>query len=214
MKYLRIILVLALGIALSSCDLLGQGTPQPSLESLQATAMAQAQAAIAQTAAAQPTDIPTQLPTESPTEPPTPTAIVVNTPVIPMTAVPTIAALAPNNGAAASSSAKTDYCNTTSISTMKGPHVNVRFTSNKVAGFINLYFYITETPFGCGYGNIQMSGGDSTSISMPVGCYAFYGWIDGAHQSVTQGNACFTKGDIQPDHMVITNSTLYETSSQ
>ena len=52
MKYLRFILVFALAVALSSCDLLGQGTPQPSLASLQATAMAQAQAEIAQTAAA------------------------------------------------------------------------------------------------------------------------------------------------------------------
>ena len=56
MKYLRFVLVVALAVALSSCDLLGQGTPQPSLASLQATAMAQAQAEIAQTAAAQPTD--------------------------------------------------------------------------------------------------------------------------------------------------------------
>ena len=212
MKYLRFILVFALAVALSSCDLLGQGTPQPSLASLQATAMAQAQAEIAQTAAAQPTALPTDAPTDTPALTDTPTAMAINTPVIPTTPIPTIATVASvSSGAAAASSAKTDYCNTTSISTMKGPHVNVDFTSNKVGGFINLYFYITETAFGCGYGNIQMSGGDSTTISMPQGCYFFYGWIDGPHQSTTQGNACFSRGDIQPDHMIITPSTVYET---
>ena len=99
MKYLRILLVLALSIALSSCDLLGGGTPQPSLASLQATAVAQAQLEVAQTAAAaQPTEAPTQQPTDVPTD--TPTEIPTNTPVIPMTPIPTMATVASgNNGA-------------------------------------------------------------------------------------------------------------------
>jgi hypothetical protein len=212
MKYLRILLVLALSIALSSCDLLGGGTPQPSLASLQATAVAQAQLEVAQTAAAaQPTEAPTQQPTDVPTD--TPTDIPTNTPVIPMTPIPTLATVASgSNGAAASSSAKTDYCNTTSISTMKGPHVKVLFTTQKVKGYINLYFYITETAFGCGYGNLQMNGGDSTTLSIPQGCYAFYGWISGYSDSVTHGNACFNSSD-KGDHMIITPSTVYATSN-
>ena len=208
MKHLRIIPVLLLAAALSSCDLLGQGTPQPSLASLQATAMAQAQAEIAQTAAASPTDVP------APTDLPTPTLMLTNTPVIPLTPIPTSAAAAPvtDDGAATASSTKTDYCNTTSISKVRGPHVQVTMKILKqVNGLVNLYFYMTETAFGCGYGNVQLNGGDSVRLSLPQGCYAFYGWISGPANSVTQGNGlCFYTYDAQPDQVQVTSKNVYE----
>ena len=219
MKYLRYTLVvIALAAILTACGFPGQGTPQPSLAELQATAMAQAQAEIALTQAAMPTDTP--LPTNPPatdTPMPTPTLVVTNTPVVPMTPVPTIVATVTTStdSSAASSGAKTDYCNTTALSTVKGPHVNVNFKADKhISGFINLYLYMTETAFGCGYGNLQMSGGDSESLSLPQGCYAFYGWIEGAHQSITHGNdICFYRSDpTLPDQVYITANTVTKTT--
>ena len=186
MKRSMFVLLSLLAIAaLSACA--PKGPPTPSVADLQATAMSNAQTQIALTAASIPTATqlpPTQMPTPIPTLPTEiPQQPVVATPTQPIslapTAIPGDASLSSDNP-----------CNVP-LSTMKGPYVQVTF-SNTTKGDLSLYFYIYQTAFGCGVGNVSIAPLESVTTSVPKGCYDFYGWISGPKDSTPAGYGCLT----------------------
>jgi hypothetical protein len=149
--------------------------------------MANAQAQIALTTAAMPTatQIPTQVPTPIPTLPPTQAAVVAPP------AQPVIAALPTQQIMPTATKKSGDPCNV-SISGVKGPHTDVTFVAG-INGEVNMYFYMYKTAFGCGFGNVNLVSQESATVSIPSGCYDFYGWVNGAAPSVSTGYACFQK---------------------
>ncbi len=72
---------------------------------------------------------------------------------------------------------------------MKGPHVDVTF-NNTTEGDLSLYLYIYKTAFGCGVGDVALAPSQSVTISVPKGCYDFYGWISGPKDSTPAGYGC------------------------
>ncbi len=193
MKRSTMLFAILLTVALFSAACAPQAAPTPSLADLQGTAMANAQAQIALTAAAMPTA--TQIPTLIPTTIPAPIL-----PPAAAGAAPTVVVIQPQSAApvlpAATAPAATakskDYCKTSTVSGMKGPHANVTFVTS-INGVVDEYFYIYKTVFGCGYGHVNLAGGNSTTVSIPVGCYDFYGWVNGPKPSTSSGYACFQK---------------------
>jgi hypothetical protein len=179
-------LVLALTLALSACA--PSGTPTPSLAELQSTAMAQAQAQVAQTEAAKPTATEPPPPTDLPSPTPLPVLIVPTSQ--PVVVIPTSQ---PVITAASTKTTKKESC-AGPLSDMKGPHVEITIVSKFKSGTADLYFYIYKTAFGCGYGSVNLEAGDSAKISIPEGCYDFYGWINGPKPSTPAGYSCFKKG--------------------
>jgi hypothetical protein len=176
--------------ALSACA--PQGTPTPSVAELQATAMANAQTQIALTAASIPTATPlppTAMPTPIPVQP---TAIIEQTVVAPPTQ-PTVlapAAVAPGASVDDSAAVEDNECGG-SLSELDGPQVDVTF-NNTTDGDLSLYLYSYKTEFGCGIGNVSVAPLESETISVPKGCYDFYGWITGPKDSTPAGYGCLT----------------------
>jgi hypothetical protein len=166
--------------ALSACA--PKGTPTPSVAELQAIAMANAQTQIALTAAAIPTA--TQLPPTPTPIPELPTEI----PQEPIMVPTELAPIAPDPIQADDSLSSENPCNVP-LSRMKGPHVDVTF-NNTTNGNVSLYFYIYQTVFGCGVGNVSLAPGESVTTSVPKGCYDFYGWINGPINSTPAGYGC------------------------
>ncbi|MBI1793405.1 MAG: hypothetical protein HYR70_04350 [Chloroflexi bacterium] len=206
------ILVLAT-LLLSACA--PQGAPTPSLAELQATALADAQAKVALTAASIPTA--TQIP---PTPiPPTvapPLAIeptltpVVLQPVAPTQQVIVVSsATKPADGGGNTSVSSSGNPCSGPISKVKGPKVDITFAA-KIKGTVSLYFYGYKTAFGCGYGSVTLATGESTTVAVPAGCYDFYGWVNGPKASTPKGYGCFQQNapkmvTIRPDDIVITS---------
>jgi len=58
---------------------------------------------------------------------------------------------------------------------------------------LNLYYYLRETAFGCGYGNVYLNSDEAVAVTVPAGCYDFFGWITGESDTSTSGYACFKK---------------------
>lgn len=168
--------------ALSACA--PKGTPTPSVAELQATAMANAQTQIALTAASMPTATPIP-PTPTPI-PVQPTAIIEETVVAP----PNQPAVAPDNIVPVDSSAAVEdnECGGP-LSDMHGPQVEITF-NNTTDGDLSLYLYSYKTEFGCGIGNVSVAPLESETISVPKGCYDFYGWITGPRDSTPAGYGC------------------------
>lgn len=169
-------------LALSACQFslsAAPAVPTLSLVEMQATANAIAQAAIAQTMAAMPTATATATPL-----PPTPTPVLEPT-------TPTQALVLPSPTATKVSGV--DPCNYTSLSTVKGPHVDVVINARLKSGTTQLRYFLRETPFGCGYGVTTLSGSNSTTINIPQGCYDIYGTYYGKQNDHFYAYACFEK---------------------
>jgi hypothetical protein len=184
-RFMQLLSLLTIIVLLAACA--PQAAPTPSLAELQATAMAKAQAQVALTAAAIPTATaipPTPVPPTPipPTEPPVQ--------IVPQTPIPAIVQ-APADPLIGAESNDGNACNS-SLNVMKGPHVSVTFI-NKAKGQVSFYFYIYQTAFGCGFSDVSLDSGDSTTISVPQGCYDFYGWVNGAKPSTPAGYGCFKK---------------------
>ena len=184
-RFMQLLSLLTIIVLLAACA--PQAAPTPSLTELQATAMANAQAQVALTAAAIPTATaipPTPVPPTPipPTESPIQVAPPVEIPAIVQAPVDTLAMTGSNDG---------NPCNA-SLNVMKGPHTNVTFV-NKAKGQVSFYFYIYQTAFGCGFSDVSLDSGDSTTISIPQGCYDFYGSVNGAKPSTPAGYGCFKK---------------------
>jgi hypothetical protein len=188
-----------LSLSLSACA--PAAAPTPSLAELQATAVAYAQQQIALTAAAQPTA--TQPPTPTPPTP-TPQVVVTEAP-----AMPTLPPIVVPAAAKKTTSASGDPCNGNPLSNVTGPSTTLS-VKNKSGGTLNLYYYLRETVFGCGYGNVYLNSDEVVTVTVPVGCYDFFGWITGKNNTSTSGYACFSKnqtttatireGSVQFDH--------------
>ena len=163
--------------ALSACA--PKGTPTPSVADLQATAMANAQTQIALTAASIPTATPLP-PTPMPTAIPVQPTVIVQQPVVAPPTQPAVLAPAAAIPGDASATAE-DECG--------GPLVDVTF-NNTTDGDLSLYLYSYKTEFGCGVGNVSLEPLESTTISVPKGCYDFYGWITGPKDSTPAGYGC------------------------
>ena len=177
-----IVLAAVFSLVLSACA--PAAAPTPSLAELQATAVAFAQQQVALTAAAMPTA--TQPPTPTlPPPTPMPQVVVTEAPVMP-TLPPSVVPAATKK----ITSAGGDPCNGNPLSNVTGPHTDLNL-KNKSGGQINLYYYLRETAFGCGYGNVYLDNNETTIVSVPVGCYDFFGWITGKTQTSTSGYACF-----------------------
>jgi len=86
-----------------------------------------------------------------------------------------------------------DPCNYTSISAVKGPHVDVVITAVLKGGTSQVRYFLRETAFGCGYGVLSLSGMDSATISIPVGCYDIYGMYYGKNNDHFYTYACFER---------------------
>ena len=171
--------------ALSACA--PKGTPTPTLAELQATAMANAQTQIALTAASIPTATPlppTAMPTPIPVQP---TAIIEQPVVVPPTQPGVLAPAAAIPGVATETSE--DECSGP-LSEMDAPQANVTF-NNTTDGDLSLYLYSYKTEFGCGVGNVSLEPLESVTISVPKGCYDFYGWVTGPKDSTPAGYGCF-----------------------
>ncbi|MDO9300294.1 MAG: hypothetical protein Q7T89_02885 [Anaerolineales bacterium] len=172
--------------ALSACA--PQGTPTPSVAELQATVMANAQTQISLTAASIPTAMPlppTPMPTPIPVQP---TAIIEQPVVAPPTQPAVLAPAAAIPGVATETSE--DEC-AGPLSEVEGPLAEVTF-NNTTDGDLSLYLYSYKTEFGCGVGNVSIAPLESETISVPKGCYDFYGWIDGPKDSTPAGYGCLT----------------------
>lgn len=180
-----IVLAAVLSLSLSACA--PAAAPTPSLAELQATAVAYAQQQIALTAAAQPTA--TQPPTPT-LPPPTPMLQVVATEAPAMPTLPPIVVPAATKK---TTSASSDPCNGNPLSNVTGPSTTLS-VKNKSGGALNLYYYLRETVFGCGYGNVYLNSDEVVTVTVPVGCYDFFGWITGESNTSTSGYACFKKG--------------------
>ena len=174
-----IVLAAVSSLALSACA--PAAAPTPSLAEMQATAVAFAQQQMALTAAAMPTA--TQPPT--PTLPPPTEEVVVVEEAVPAI-LPTLDLPAPVKAPAGGG----DPCNSTPLNVVKGQHTDL-LIQNKFSQRINLYFYLRETAQGCGYGNIYLDSKESTVVSIPVGCYDFFGWF--SESGSVDGYACFKK---------------------
>ena len=83
-----------------------------------------------------------------------------------------------------------DPCNSNPLSNVKGGHTDL-LIQNRFSQRINLYFYLRETAQGCGYGNVYLDSKEATTISIPVGCYDFFGWF--SESGSVDGYACFKK---------------------
>jgi hypothetical protein len=169
--------------ALSACA--PKGAPTPSVADLQATAMANAQTQIALTAASIPTATPlppTAMPTPIPVQP---TAVIEQPVVAPPTqpAVPVPAA-----SGDVSAAVEDNECGGP-LSALEGPQADVTF-NNTTDGDLSLYLYSYKTEFGCGVGNVSIAPLESVTISVPKGCYDFYGWITGPKDSTPAGYGC------------------------
>jgi hypothetical protein len=179
-----IIVTLILGVALSACQFnlsAAPAIPTISLVEMQATANAIAQVAIAQTMAAMPTATATATPL-----PPTPTPVL-------EPATPTEVLVLPSPTAAPTKASGTDPCSYTSLSTVKGPHVDVVINARLEGGTMQLRYFLRETPFGCGYGVTMLSDKNSTTINIPQGCYDIYGMYSGKKNDHFYTYACFEK---------------------
>jgi hypothetical protein len=177
--------------ALSACA--PQGTPTPSIAELQATAMANAQTQIALTAASIPTATPLP-PTPTPI-PVQPTAIIEQPVVAPTTqsavlAPPTVTPINVIPVDESSAAVEDNECGGP-LSEMESPLVDVTF-NNTTDGNLSLYLYSYKTEFGCGVGNVSIAPLESETISVPKGCYDFYGWITGPKDSTPAGYSCLT----------------------
>lgn len=180
--------------ALSACA--PKGPPTPSVADLQATALAQAQTQIAMTLAAVPTAtlVPTAFPTPQPL---LPTALPQETAAHATELAPALPVLASPIEGEANPCAEP-------LSKMKGPQVEITF-NNKTAGDVSLYLYSYITPFGCGTGNVRLEPNGSTVMSVPKGCYDFYGWISGPKDSTPAGYGCLNfdqRINIRPHDLV------------
>ena len=153
--------------------------------------MANAQTQIALTAASIPTATPIP-PTPTPI-PVQPTAII-EQPVVAPTTQPAVLApptVAPINVVPVDESGAADEDNECGgpLSEMEGPLVDVTF-NNTTNGDLSLYLYSYKTEFGCGVGNVSIAPLESETISVPKGCYDFYGWITGPKDSTPAGYGC------------------------
>lgn len=178
-----IIPILLLGaLALSACQFSlssAPAVPTLSLAEVRATANAIAQAAIAQTMAAMPTPTATATPTPLPPTPNTALDPATPTQVLVPTAIAT---------------ATVDPCNYTPLSKVRGPHVDVVITARLKNGTTQLRYFLRETPFGCGYGVITLSNNNTTTITIPQGCYDIYGMYRGPKKNDHfYTYACFEK---------------------
>jgi len=174
-----IVLAAVSSLALSACA--PAAAPTPSLAEMQATAVAFAQQQIALTAAAMPTA--TQPPTPT-LPPPTEEVVVVEEAVpaiLPTLDLPTPVKVSAGGG---------DPCNSNPLNVVKGGHTDLLIKNNHNQR-INLYFYLRETAQGCGYGNVYLDSKESTVVSIPVGCYDFFGWF--SESGSVDGYACFKK---------------------
>ena len=172
--------------ALSACA--PQGTPTPSVAELQATAMANAQTQIALTAASIPTATPLP-PTPMPTAIPVQPTVIVQQPVVAPPTQPAVLAPAATIPGDANVTVE-DECGGP-LSEVDGPLVDVTF-NNTTDGDLSLYLYSYKTEFGCGVGNVSLEPLESVTISVPKGCYDFYGWITGPKDSTPAGYGCLT----------------------
>lgn len=185
-RTMQFLIVLAAVFSLSLSACVPVAAPTPSLAELQATAVAYAQQQIALTAAAQPTA--TQPPTPTlPPPTPMPQIVVTEAPVLP-TLPPIVVPVATKKTASTGG----DPCNGNPLSNVTGPTATLNF-KNKTGGMLNLYYYLRETAFGCGYGNVYLDNNEVVAVSVPVGCYDFFGWVTGKNQTSTSGYACFKK---------------------
>jgi len=172
--------------ALSACA--PQGTPTPSVAELQAIAMANAQTQIALTAASIPTATPLP-PTPMPTAIPVQPTVIVQQPVVAPPTQPAVLAPAAAIPGDANATVE-DECGGP-LSEVDGPLVDVTF-NNTTDGDLSLYLYSYKTEFGCGVGNVSLEPLESVTISVPKGCYDFYGWITGPKDSTPAGYGCLT----------------------
>ena len=172
-----IVLAAVFSLVLSACA--PAAAPTPSLAEMQATAVAFAQQQMALTAAAMPTA--TQVPPTPPLPPP-PTPTVEGVPaILPTLDLPTPVKVSAGGG---------DPCNSNPLNVVKGGHTDLLIKNNHNQR-INLYFYLRETAQGCGYGNVYLDSKEATTISIPVGCYDFFGWF--SESGSVDGYACFKK---------------------
>ncbi len=175
-----IVLAAVFSLILSACA--PAAAPTPSLAEMQATAVAFAQQQMALTAAAMPTA--TQVP-PTPTLPPSTEEVVVVEEAVPAI-LPTLDLPTPVKVSAGGG----DPCNSNPLSNVKGGHTDL-LIQNRFSQRINLYFYLRETAQGCGYGNVYLDSKEATTISIPVGCYDFFGWF--SESGSVDGYACFKK---------------------
>jgi hypothetical protein len=186
MKRSMFVLLSLLAIAaLSACA--PQGTPTPSVAELQAIAMSNAQTQIALTAASIPTATPLP-PTAMPTPIPVQPTVIVQQPVVTQPAVLAPAAVAPGASGNDSAAVEDNECGGL-LSAVEGPQADVTF-NNTTDGDLSLYLYSYKTEFGCGVGNVSLEPLESVTISVPKGCYDFYGWVTGSKASTPAGYGC------------------------
>jgi len=74
-------------------------------------------------------------------------------------------------------------------SAVEGPQADVTFT-NATDGDLSLYLYSYKTKFGCGVGNVSLEPLDAVTVTVPKGCYDFYGWVTGPKDSTPAGYGC------------------------
>ncbi len=137
---------------------------------VEATAQAMALTIVAQTQAAQPTLAPTEIPTEAPTALPTATLIPPTATLVP-TLVPTITPTA-------------DPCNQP-LTQWKGESAKLILDNQVENATVTISLFIV-TPLGeCGYMSATFS--DTVTLTVPVGSYSAWAWVDGTKQDFSTG---------------------------
>jgi hypothetical protein len=169
-------------LVLGACTPQVPATPTMSLADMQSTAMAQAAVMLTQTALAQPTA------TLPPTA--TPEPIVIEEPVVaeaPIVEAPVVeapAVIVPDL------TVSDNVCNQPVSKGVDGGKWYDATLTNSTKGYVDLYGYMYQTAFGCGFVQAHLAAGESVTISAPKGCYDFYGWQTGAKPSTPAGYGC------------------------
>lgn len=149
---------------LSACG--GEATPTVSAVDIQNTAIAAAFTMVAQTQAAIPTATPLPTATASPTPPPT------------WTPAPTLAVTLGAPPTFTPAAASGDECNKPMASDPAGPDTTVAIRNENKAQ-TNLSLFLSKTPHGeCGYRGYSLGGNQSITVTLPVGCYSAYAWVN------------------------------------
>jgi hypothetical protein len=140
-------------------------TPTVDPAMIQASAVAAANAMVAMTQAAMPTDTPIP-----PTPQPSPTFF--PSPTLSLLAVPTLSGASLPPPPAVGAAPTGDACSNAPMAPKPaGPMQNVKI-SNDSGGSVILSLYLNKTPFGeCGYRGFNLSRGDVITTSLPEGCY-------------------------------------------
>ena len=205
MKHLSFVTVL-LTLLLSAC---APATPTVDPANIQASAVAAANTMVALTQAAIPTETPIPpTPPPSPTPLPSPTLL-----ALPTLSIQTPATLPPatggNGGGGTGGNPGGDPCQAPLDANPAGPKITVVVVNSTKASVI-LSLYLAKTTFGeCGYRAFNLSGGQTASASLPIGCYNAGAFVTDPKKAPYRafGYGCF-KGDAKGTVKVGTTNVI------